>query len=204
MGNLCLGIREAVQGRVGKFLAGLTSQKDEVRRRCRTVLQSEVSMTILLPDEGTFGEFEDSLNADVLDRILDDIEINYVTLTMPLFKFESEFDLGKTLAGMGMPDAFGASADFSGMTGSKGLSISAVFHKAFVLVDEEGHGGNCGHGHGATRIQLRHRAYPGDGQPALYLPYPRYGHGRGPVPGPGDESRHVRINEETWTAENLA
>ena len=38
MGNLCLGSREAVQERVGKFLAGLTSRKDEVRRRCRTVL----------------------------------------------------------------------------------------------------------------------------------------------------------------------
>ena len=39
-GNLCLGIREAMQERVGKFLAGLTNRKDEVRRRCRTVLQS--------------------------------------------------------------------------------------------------------------------------------------------------------------------
>ena len=39
-GNLCLGGREAVQERVGKFLAGLTSRKDEVRRHCRTVLQS--------------------------------------------------------------------------------------------------------------------------------------------------------------------
>ena len=39
-GNLCLGSREAVQERVGKFLAGLTSRKDEVRCRCRTVLQS--------------------------------------------------------------------------------------------------------------------------------------------------------------------
>ena len=39
-GNMCLGSREAVQERVGKFLAGLTSRKDEVRRRCRTVLQS--------------------------------------------------------------------------------------------------------------------------------------------------------------------
>ena len=39
-GNLCLGSREAVRERVGKFLAGLTSRKDEVRRRCRTVLQS--------------------------------------------------------------------------------------------------------------------------------------------------------------------
>ena len=39
-GNLCLGSREAVQERVGNFLAGLTSRRDEVRRRCRTVLQS--------------------------------------------------------------------------------------------------------------------------------------------------------------------
>ena len=39
-GNLCLGSREAVQERVGKFLAGLTSRQDEVRRHCRTVLQS--------------------------------------------------------------------------------------------------------------------------------------------------------------------
>ena len=39
-GNLCLGSRAAVQEMVGNFLAGLASRKDEVRRRCRTVLQS--------------------------------------------------------------------------------------------------------------------------------------------------------------------
>ena len=39
-GNVCLGNREAVQDRVGKFLAVLTGRKDEVRRRCGTVLQS--------------------------------------------------------------------------------------------------------------------------------------------------------------------
>ena len=39
-GNLCLGSRPAVQERVGRFLSGLASRKDEVRRRCRTVLQS--------------------------------------------------------------------------------------------------------------------------------------------------------------------
>ena len=36
-GNLCLGSRTAVQERVWKFLDG---RKDEVKRRCRTVLQS--------------------------------------------------------------------------------------------------------------------------------------------------------------------
>ena len=39
-GNLCLGSRGAVQERAGNFLAGLSSRKDEVRRRWRTVLQS--------------------------------------------------------------------------------------------------------------------------------------------------------------------
>ena len=39
-GNLCLGSRVAVQERVGKFLAELAGWKDEVKRRCRTVLQS--------------------------------------------------------------------------------------------------------------------------------------------------------------------
>ena len=39
-GNLCLGTKAAVQERVGRFLGGLVSRKDEVRRRCRTVLQS--------------------------------------------------------------------------------------------------------------------------------------------------------------------
>ena len=29
-----------MQERVGKFLAGLSNRRDEVRRRCRTVLQS--------------------------------------------------------------------------------------------------------------------------------------------------------------------
>ncbi len=98
----------------------------------------ELSMTILLPDEGKLGEFEDSLNSEMLGRIVDDIEIDYVTLTMPLFEFESEFSLDKTLAGMGMADAFANGADFSGMTGSRDLWISRVVHKAFVSVDEEG------------------------------------------------------------------
>ena len=40
-GNLCLRSRAAVQERVGSFLARLTSQKDEVKRRCRTVPASK-------------------------------------------------------------------------------------------------------------------------------------------------------------------
>ena len=39
-GNLCLGSKAAVRERVNSFLAGLVCGKDEVRRRCRTILQS--------------------------------------------------------------------------------------------------------------------------------------------------------------------
>ena len=45
-GNRCLGSRAVVRGRVGSFLAGLASRKDEVRRRCRTVLQSKAEALV--------------------------------------------------------------------------------------------------------------------------------------------------------------
>ena len=98
----------------------------------------EMSMTILLPDEGGMREFQGSLSSVLLDQIMASIETDPVTLTMPLFEFESEFSLGDPLAEMGMPNAFSGGADFSGMTGSRDLWISEVVHKAFVSVDEEG------------------------------------------------------------------
>ena len=39
-GNLCLGTKAKVEEKVGNFLAGLDGRKEEVRRRCRTILQS--------------------------------------------------------------------------------------------------------------------------------------------------------------------
>ena len=98
----------------------------------------DLSMTILLPDEGNLGAFEDSLDSEMLDQIIDAVVTDAVTITMPLFEFESELRLGDTLTEMGMPHAFSSVADFSGMTGSRDLWISEVVHKAFVSVDEKG------------------------------------------------------------------
>ena len=39
-GNLCLGTKKLVQERVGNFSDGLAGRKEEVKRRCRTILQS--------------------------------------------------------------------------------------------------------------------------------------------------------------------
>ena len=106
----------------------------------------ELSMTILLPDRGRFREFEESLDAALVSRILEDIEREDVQLAMPKFEFESQFRLAETLKEMGMPNAFDdKTSDFSGMDGRSCLAgdhpcllISKVIHKAFVSVDEEG------------------------------------------------------------------
>jgi len=98
----------------------------------------ELSMVVLLPEAGNFEAFEEELQAQQVDAIINDLQDTQVTLTMPRFEFDSEFGLKDTLAGMGMPIAFSSSADFSGMTGNRELSISDVLHKAFVAVDEAG------------------------------------------------------------------
>ncbi len=53
-GNQCLGTKALVQQRPNHFLAGLASRKDEVKRRCRTVLQSraEARLRDFQPDSG--------------------------------------------------------------------------------------------------------------------------------------------------------
>ncbi len=101
-------------------------------------LGGQVSMLVLVPDQGNFNNFESGLDPAVLDQIVAGLAYRPMYLTFPKFEFESEISLGQTLAEMGMPSAFNDGADFSGMTGQKDLFISDVFHKAFVSVDEEG------------------------------------------------------------------
>ena len=81
---------------------------------------------------------ENQLNPALLSRSLGKMRQQKVEIFLPRFKLESSFKLRDTLAGMGMPDAFGPEADFSGMDGSKFLYISGVFHKAWGEVNEEG------------------------------------------------------------------
>jgi len=99
---------------------------------------SELEMVVMLPDQGKFAEFEQSLDAGKTDTIIKSIAPAQVSLSLPRFKYESEFSLGDVLYDMGMPTAFTSLADFSGMTGNRELSISKVVHKAFVDVDEAG------------------------------------------------------------------
>ena len=99
----------------------------------------KLSMLILVPDEGKFSDVEQGLDAARLDAVLKEMHPAQVTLGLPQFTMESQFELGKVLASMGMKDAFAPdAADFSGMDGSRTLYISEVVHKSFVKVDEAG------------------------------------------------------------------
>jgi len=98
----------------------------------------ELSMVILLPEAANFQAFEEGLQAQKISDIISDLQPTGVALTMPKFEFDSEFSLKDTLKEMGMPAAFSGAADFSGMTGTPGLYIDAVLHKAFVSLDEAG------------------------------------------------------------------
>jgi len=98
----------------------------------------ELSMVILLPSSGQFETFEEAIDYQRVKDIIENLERREVRLKMPKFEFDSSFGLKKTLIDMGMPIAFSAGADFSGMTGEKDLFISDVIHKAFVSVDEAG------------------------------------------------------------------
>jgi serpin B len=100
----------------------------------------ELAMLIILPkDRCGLARVEDGLSADALSEWTAALRKEEVEVHLPRFKTESQFNLNQMLSGLGMSDAFNpALADFSGMTGTNDLFISAVVHKAFVQVNEEG------------------------------------------------------------------
>lgn len=103
-------------------------------------VDDELSMIILLPKKtDALPEFEKKLKPENLAQWLDKVGRREVIVSVPKFKMTSQFSLASVLKSMGMADAFSAkAADFSGMTGGRDLFISAVIHKAYVDVNEEG------------------------------------------------------------------
>ncbi len=99
---------------------------------------NEISMLVLLPKE-TDGlkHLETLLTAENLNQWFPKMK-REVMVWVPKFRMTSQFMLAEVLQSLGMTEAFLPSADFSGMTGQKDLFISAVIHKAFVDVNEEG------------------------------------------------------------------
>lgn len=98
------------------------------------------SMVILVPDEVEGLPFlEGQLTESRLRSALNSLAMkDNVELTLPKFKLEYSASLSDALSALGAKDLFSDSADLSGIFESGKASVSQVFHKAFVQVDEEG------------------------------------------------------------------
>uniref|UniRef100_A0A673NG52 Leukocyte elastase inhibitor n=1 Tax=Sinocyclocheilus rhinocerous TaxID=307959 RepID=A0A673NG52_9TELE len=107
--------------------------------------QEELSMLILLPNETGSDPLLKLESELTLDKLLDWTERDKmatwmdIRVNLPKFKLEVESSLSEVLQEMGMSSVFQETkADLTGMSSQGGLSISAVIHKAFIEVNEEG------------------------------------------------------------------
>jgi serpin B len=125
----------------------LMHQVDRVRYMEDAALQAvdlpysgkELAMLVLLPKRiDGCAELGARLTPQMLLSTLAQMQAQKVEIFLPRFKLDARYDLVAPLAGMGMSDAFGSKANFSGIDGTRELFISGVFHKAWVEVSEEG------------------------------------------------------------------
>lgn len=97
------------------------------------------SMIVVLPREGMFRLFEETMSLRRIDRYRTGLEGTMVDLFIPKFRIETSFDLASAIAGLGVKSAFNpAAADFSRMGGGRSLYLDTAVHKAFIEVDEAG------------------------------------------------------------------
>jgi len=101
---------------------------------------NQLSMILILPNEPKrLSILEDELTPANLDSYLSRIVVKDVDVFLPKFKVTwGTFELKGPLQALGIQKAFSSGADFSGMDGTRSLSIDSVLHKAFVEVNEEG------------------------------------------------------------------
>ncbi|NYT05834.1 MAG: serpin family protein [Methanomicrobiales archaeon] len=98
----------------------------------------KLSMVVLLPKSDGLSVIEGALDAEQLAGLQASATPRRVLAWLPKFTLETKYFLPETLSDMGMPGAFTAAADFSGMDGTRELFITDVIHQAFIDVNEEG------------------------------------------------------------------
>ena len=99
-----------------------------------------VSMIVYLPaKEKGLADFDAAFTVKHLERWAEALEEQEVRVFLPRFKLSCSLRLDGTLGALGMGDAFGDRADFSGMDGiPQCLYLTAVVQEARVEVNEEG------------------------------------------------------------------
>jgi serpin B len=100
-------------------------------------VDGRLAMAVVLPD-GPLDALRPVIAAGGLRGLLADMTRHQVTLSMPRFRLEADFNLVPALQRLGVHVAFTGDADFGGITEDSRLQIGAIAHKAYVDVDERG------------------------------------------------------------------
>jgi serpin B len=96
----------------------------------------ELSMLLIVPDEGYYAEVEGQLDSGLLDAIERDARPGSVELFLPRFETDTATDLRQLLEDdLGVVDLF----DVEGFTGiGPEVTLAAALHAAKIAVDEHG------------------------------------------------------------------
>ncbi|KAL8182583.1 UNVERIFIED_CONTAM: hypothetical protein K2H54_058428 [Gekko kuhli] len=98
------------------------------------------SMIVMLPhDKEGLDQLQKEVTYPKLEECMSIMQEQKMDVGLPKFKVEGDYTLSAPLQALGMKDAFTkGKADLTGMSESRDLFVSAVVHKAYVEVNEEG------------------------------------------------------------------
>jgi serpin B len=100
---------------------------------------SQLRMTIVLPAQGQFEAVRSQVSAAWLEQTVTGLQPTRLAVSLPKFKMTvGSFSLTEGLKAAGMNRLFSDNADLSGIATGLQLSVSDVFQKAFIAVDENG------------------------------------------------------------------
>ncbi|XP_016067970.1 PREDICTED: serpin A9 [Miniopterus natalensis] len=107
-----------------------------------SVLQMDYSgdtaALFVLPGQGKMRQLEQALSSRTLKKWSHSLQKRWIEVFIPKFSTSTSYDLETILPKMGIQDAFGKNADFSGITKKGFLQVSKAAHKAVLEVSEEG------------------------------------------------------------------
>lgn len=98
----------------------------------------KLAFVILLPKSAdNFSDMFQELS-ESFDNWISSLKTQQVDLKIPKFSLSDRYELNDPLKQLGMEDAFGSEANFTGINGMRDLFLNVVVHETFFDLDENG------------------------------------------------------------------
>lgn len=96
----------------------------------------ELSMLVIVPEDGHYQQVEDDLSNELVDEIDAAATAGTVELWLPRFEADTRLDLYEAFEDLGVDDVFGPGGSWDGI--APGIFLAAGVHAADISVDEYG------------------------------------------------------------------